>query len=223
MARFDRLTVLNTMLSDGMIPLFFHPDADTAVQIAQALVEGGSHLLEFTNRGDAAIDVFAALVRYAARNLPGLIIGAGSIEDAPTAALFIAQGANFIVGPNFNPEIARLCNRRKIPYLPGCGTVTEIAEAEESGVEIVKLFPGNTLGGPAFVKAILGPRPWTRIMPSSGVGTDEANLREWFDAGVACVGLGSGLVRSDWVRQGDYTAITQSTRDALERIRTIRG
>ncbi|MAS37970.1 MAG: bifunctional 4-hydroxy-2-oxoglutarate aldolase/2-dehydro-3-deoxy-phosphogluconate aldolase [Anaerolineaceae bacterium] len=222
MARFDRLTVYNTVLEDGMVPLFFHPDAQTASQIAGALAAGGSHLLEFTNRGDFAIEVFSALVKHAAQHLPDLIIGVGSVEDAPTAALFIAHGANFVVGPNFNPEIARLCNRRKIAYMPGCGSVTEIANAEEWGIEIIKVFPGKSVGGPDFIKNVLGPRPWSRLMPTGGVKAEEANLREWFDAGVVCVGMGSDLVRKAWIESGNYESITGLTRTTLEMIRTIR-
>ena len=222
MARFDRLTVLNTLLADGLVPLFYHGDLETAQQVAGALERGGSHILEFTNRGDFAIEVFGPLVKYCAQNYPSLIIGVGSVEDAPTAALYIAHGANFVVGPNFNAEIARLCNRRKIPYMPGCGTVTEIAVAEEWGVEIVKAFPGSSVGGPGFVKAVLGPRPWTRIMPTGGVSPDEENLRAWFEAGVACVGMGSKLVRKDWVQAGDFAAIEDNVRNTLATISAIR-
>ena len=223
MARFDRLTVLNTVLADGMVPLFFEADPQTAIRITEALYAGGSRVLEFTNRGDFAIDVFGAVVRHAAEHLPEMMIGAGSVEDAPTAALFIAQGASFIVGPNLNPELARLCNRRKIAYMPGCGTVTEIATAEEWGVEIVKVFPAGAVGGPDFIKQVLGPRPWSRMMPTGGVKNDEADLRRWFDAGVVCVGLGSDLVRKQWIASGDYDALTASTRAALDTIRAIRG
>lgn len=223
MARFDRMTVLNTLVADGLVPLFYHGNLETAQQVAGALERGGSHILEFTNRGDFAIEVFSPLIKYCAQHHPGLIIGVGSVEDAPTAALFVAHGANFVVGPNFNPEIARLCNRRKIAYMPGCGTVTEIAAAEEWGVEIVKVFPGSSVGGPGFVKAVLGPRPWTRIMPTGGVSPDEENLRAWFEAGVACVGMGSKLVRKDWVQAGDFAAIEDGVRGTLATIRAIRA
>lgn len=222
MAQHDRLTVYNTILADGMVPLFFHHDAQTAIQTAAALHAGGSHVLEFTNRGDFAIDVFSALMKHAAQHLPDFIIGIGSVEDAPTAALFIAHGANFVVGPNFNPEIARLCNRRKIAYMPGCGSVSEIATAEEYGAEIVKLFPGGSVGGPDFVKAVLGPRPWSRIMPTGGVKAEAANLKDWFSAGVCCVGMGSDLVRKAWLDSGDYAALTALTRSTLDTIRSIR-
>lgn len=223
MARFDRMMVLNTVLQDGLVPLFYHKNVETAQQVAAALAQAGGHVLEFTNRGDFAIEVFGPLVKHCGQAHPDLIIGTGSVEDAPTAAMFIAHGANFIVGPNFNVEVARLCNRRKIPYMPGCGTATEIGTAEEWGVEIVKIFPGETVGGPAFVKAVLGPRPWTRIMPTGGVSPDEKNLRAWFEAGAACVGMGSNLVRKEWVQSGDFDAIQQQTKTTLDLIRSIRG
>ncbi len=222
MARFDRLTVYTTMLADGMVPLFYHGDAAVARQVVDAIARGGARILEFTNRGDFALEVFSAVIRWAQTAHPGLIMGVGSVEDAPTAALYLAHGANFIVGPNFNPEVARLCNRRKIAYLPGCGTVTEIALAEEAGVEIVKAFPGSTLG-PDFVKAVRGPRPWTRIMPTGGVTPDEANLRAWFAAGVACVGMGSQLVRGDLIARGAYDELAELTQAALATIRAVRG
>jgi 2-dehydro-3-deoxyphosphogluconate aldolase / (4S)-4-hydroxy-2-oxoglutarate aldolase len=223
MARFDRLTVYNTMIADGMVPLYYHADVETALSIAGALARGGARTVEFTNRGDFALDVFSALVKTLAREQPQIIVGVGSIEDAPTAALFLAHGANFVVAPNFNPDVARLCNRRKIAYLPGVGSVSEIAVAEEYGVEIVKLFPAGSVGGAAFIKDVLAPRPWTRILPSGGVTTDEANLRTWFDAGAACVAMGSHLVRGEWVKAGDYAALEAATAAALATIRTVRG
>ncbi|MGQ9849054.1 MAG: bifunctional 4-hydroxy-2-oxoglutarate aldolase/2-dehydro-3-deoxy-phosphogluconate aldolase [Aggregatilineaceae bacterium] len=222
MARFDRLTVYNTMLEDGLVPLFYHSDLETAKKVAGALSAGGGRVLEFTNRGDFAIEVFVPLIKHCAQAHPTLIVGVGSVEDAPTAALFIAHGANFVVGPNFNEEVARLCNRRKIAYIPGCGSVTEIAQAEEWGAEIVKMFPGTGVGGPGFVKDVRGPRPWTRIMPTGGVSPDEANLRAWFSAGVAAVGMGSNLVRKEWVQAGDFAAIEETMRRTLALIRKIR-
>ena len=223
MARFDRLTVYNAMMSDGVLPLFNSPDAALVKGVAAALVRGGSRVMEYTNRGDYALNVFTELIQHTNKAQPDIILGVGSIEDAPTAAMYIAQGANFIVAPNFNVEVARLCNRRKIPYIPGCGSVTEIANAEEWGVEICKLFPAESLGGPEFVKAILGPRPWTRILPTGGVSPDEANLRAWFGAGVACVGMGSKLIRADWLKEGNFAAMETLVRDTLALIKTIRS
>lgn len=223
MAQFDRLTVYSTILKDGMVPLFYHHDSGVARQIVAALAAGGSHVLEFTNRGDQALEVFTDLARYCTANHPEMILGVGSVEDAPTAAIFAAHGANFIVGPNFSADLARFCNRRKLAYMPGCQTVTEIAVAEEWGAEIVKAFPGNAVGGPAFVSAVRAPRPWTRIMPTGGVSPDEANLKEWFSAGVACVGMGSNLVRKEWVNAGEFGKIQELTANTLAIIARIRN
>lgn len=223
MAQFDRLSVLNSLIAQGMMPLFYEADPARAQQVAGALARGGCRLLEFTNRGDFALDVFGDLLRYCQQKHPDLILGVGSVEDAPTAALYLAKGANFIVAPTFQEEVARLCNRRKVAYLPGCMTVNEIARAEEWGVEIVKLFPAEGLHGAQFVKSLLAPRPWTRIMPTGGVSPQEDNLRAWFGAGVACVGMGSQLIRKAWVEAGDYEALATQTRDTLALIARIRG
>jgi 2-dehydro-3-deoxyphosphogluconate aldolase/(4S)-4-hydroxy-2-oxoglutarate aldolase len=212
MAKFDRLKVLTTMIEQGVIPVFYNKDLETSKNIIKACAAGGLKLVEFTNRGDFAYYTFSSLSQYFADSNPEIILGAGSIVDAPTAAMYIGAGANFIVGPNLNPEIARLCNRRKIAYSPGCGSATEIAEAEELGVEIVKVFPGDSVGGPAFVKSMLGPCPWTRIMPTGGVDSTEESINAWFKAGVACVGMGSNLITKDLVSKGDWNGITEKAK-----------
>lgn len=222
MARFDRLTVLNRMVELGLVPVFYNGDVETAKKIIAACATGGATVIEFTNRGDFAPLVFLELNRYFAETNPDVILGVGSVIDAPTAALYIAYGANFVVGPSLNPEVARLCNRRKVAYSPGCGTATEIAAAEELGVEIVKVFPGSTVGGPAFVKSILGPCPWTRIMPTGGVNATKENITAWFSAGVTCVGIGSKLVRKDLVAAGDFDTISQKAAQVLQWIREAR-
>ena len=223
MARFTRMQVLNAILDGGLVPVFYHTDVEVAIKVAEACVAGGLSVFEFTNRGDLAPEVFKELSRYLAQEHPEIILGVGSVVDAPTAALYIAYGANFVVGPLLNPEIARLCNRRKIAYSPGCGSVTEIAQAEELGVEIVKVFPGTSVGGPEFVKSVLGPCPWTSIMPTGGVDASEASLKEWFWAGVACVGIGSKLVRKEWVVAGDWEAISNQVRQVLGWIQAARA
>jgi 2-dehydro-3-deoxyphosphogluconate aldolase/(4S)-4-hydroxy-2-oxoglutarate aldolase len=223
MARFDRLKVYNTIIEDGLVPLFYNRDKEKAKLIAKSLVNGGSRVLEFTNRGDFAIKVFPELLEDSANLFPNLIIGVGSVIDAPTAALYIAYGANFIVGPSMDEGISRLCNRRKIAYIPGCGSVNEVSRAEELGAEIVKIFPGSTVGGPEFVKALLGPMPWTKVMPTGGVTTDEENIKEWFKVGVACVGMGSNLINSKLVEEKKYNEISALTEKVLKIIKKVRG
>ncbi len=215
MARFSRLEVLNAMVAGGLVPVYYTPDVEVAAQVAAAVAAGGCRLLEFTNRGDFAPQVFAELSRRLAKDQPGLILGVGSVVDAPTAALYIASGAHFVVGPLLNPEVARLCNRRKVAYMPGCATPSEISQAEELGVEICKIFPGESVGGPDFVRAIQGPMPWTRLMPTGGVEPTPESIRAWFKAGVAAVGIGSNLVRKEWLAQGNYRAITEKVKEVL--------
>jgi len=223
MARFNRLDVLNTIVETGLIPVFYHKDVEVAKKIVAACVAGGARVAEFTNRGDFAPQVFSELSQHLAKADPKLILGVGSIVDAPTASLYIASGASFVVGPNLNPEVARLCNRRKIAYSPGCGSASEIAEAEEFGVEIVKVFPGDSVGGPEFVKSILGPCPWTRIMPTGGVSDTQESITAWFKAGVAAVGMGSNLIKKEWVEAGNYDAIAERVAQVLSWIRAVRG
>ncbi len=223
MARFDRLTVLNKMIEIGVVPVFFNRDVQTAKKIVEACSKGGAKVIEFTNRGDGAPEVFFELEKHFCKADPEVMLGVGSIIDAPTAALYIAYGANFVVGPILNEEVARICNRRKVPYSPGCGSASEISKAEELGVEIVKIFPGDSVGGPAFVKSVLAPMPWTRIMPTGGVSANEQSLTEWFKAGVACVGMGSNLITKELVEKGDFDAIARNVAEVLALVKKIRG
>ena len=223
MAKHDRMTVLNTMADIGLVPVFYHADPKTTISIIEACAEGGARVIEFTNRGDLAYKVFVEAMEHVITNDIDVILGVGSIVDAPTAALYIASGANFVVGPLLNPDVARLCNRRKVPYSPGCGSASEIAQAEELGVEIVKMFPGSEVGGPAFVKNVLGPCPWTRIMPTGGVDATRESLEAWFGAGVVCVGIGSKLLTKELLASGDYAALTAKIRETVATIKEVRG
>lgn len=219
----DRLAVLAQMIDQGVIPVFYHPDAEVCAKVIQACANGGAKAIEFTNRGDFAAHVFLDVARHFAKADPSVIMGVGSIVDAPTAGLYIANGTNFVVGPMLNPEVARLCNRRMIAYSPGCGSVTEISQAQELGCEIVKVFPGTQVGGPEFVKSVLGPMPWTKIMPTGGVDPTEASLKAWFGAGIVAAGIGSKLISQDLLDAGDYAGIEQRVRDTVALIRAIRG
>jgi 2-dehydro-3-deoxyphosphogluconate aldolase/(4S)-4-hydroxy-2-oxoglutarate aldolase len=216
MPRYTRLEVFNELLRIGLLPLFFEPDPAVAFQTALACQQGGARLVEFTNRGDFAWQAFSELERRLAKEAPGVIMGAGTIDDAPTAAMFIASGANFIVGPTFNEEIARLCNRHKVAYMPGCATVSEIATAEEWGAEICKVFPGETVGGPNFIKSVLAPRPWSRLMPTGGVSPTQESISTWIKAGAAVLGMGSNLINKARLQKGEFSAITQNIQQTLE-------
>ena len=222
MAQFSRLEVVQQMKESGMVPLFYHPDIEVAKSVLKACYDGGARLMEFTNRGDFALEIFTDLIKYALAELPGMILGVGSVTDAAAASQYMLAGANFVVTPVFREDIAIVCNRCKVLWSPGCGSLTEIATAEEMGCELVKLFPGSTYG-PGFVKAIKGPQPWTSIMPTGGVSTEEENLRGWFDAGVTCVGMGSKLISKEILANKDYNALETEVRSVLELIRKIRN
>ena len=210
------------MIQSGLVPVFYHQDLEAAKRIAKAVAGGGAKALEFTNRGEFAYTVFSELVRWCEAEIPELILGAGSILDPGTAALYVNNGANFIVGPVLNAEVAKICNRRKIAYLPGCGSASEISQAEECGVEICKVFPGAEVGGPGFVKNILAPMPWSLIMPTGGVEKTRASIEKWFKAGVACVGMGSNLIAKELVAAGDFETIAKNTAEVLQWIKEMR-
>lgn len=222
MAQYSRIEVAQVMKETGMVPLFYHPDIELGKKILKACYDGGARLMEFTARGDFAFEVFSELNKYAIHNLPGMIMGVGSITDAGAASMFMQMGANFIVTPSLREDIAIVCNRRKVLWSPGCGSLTEINKAEEIGCEIVKLFPGD-LYGPGFVKGIKGPQPWTSIMPTGGVSTDEENLKAWFQAGVTCVGIGSKLISKEILENKDYSGLEKKVRETLETISKLKN
>ena len=223
MARFSRIEVVIKMKETGMIPVFYHPQTETAQQVLKACYNGGVRVFEFTNRGDFAHEVFAELNKWAAQELPEMMLGVGSVVDAGTASLYIQLGANFVVSPVLKEEMALVCNRRKIAWSPGCGSLNDISRAEELGAEIVKIFPGSSVGGPKFVAAVKGPCPWTSIMPTGGVEPTEENLKAWFNSGVACVGMGSNLFPKDVIAAKDWGKITELCRNALEIIKKVKN
>lgn len=221
MAKYNKSEVLSTIRETGLVPVFYHADAQTARQVLKACYDGGIRVFEFANRGDFAQEVFGELVKFASAELPGMIVGIGSVVDAPTAALYIQLGANFVVGPLFNPAIAPVCNRRLIPYCAGCGTVSEVGIAQEAGCDLCKVFPGDVLG-PAFVKGLRAPMPWSQIMVTGGVKPEKENLEAWFKAGATCVGMGSNLFPKDAIAAGDWDRIAGLCRSALEIIKQVR-
>ena len=222
MARFNKMQVLDAIVSTGMVPVYYNKDVEIAKQVVKACYEGGVRAFEFTNRGDFAHEVFAELIKFATKECPDLVLGVGSIVDAGTASLYLQLGANFIVGPLFNPEIAKVCNRRLVPYTPGCGSVSEIGFAQEVGCDLCKIFPAGNVGGPSFVKNIKAPMPWSMIMATGAVEPTEENLSAWFKAGVTCVGMGSKLFPKEMIAAGNWEAISTLCRDALATIKKYR-
>lgn len=221
MARFTRIEVAQKMAEQGMVPLFYDPDLEVCKQLVTACYIGGARLLEFTNRGDYAHEVFGELNKFCIKELPEMILGVGSITDQGTASLYLQLGANFIVSASLRKDVALVCNRRKILYSPGCGTLTEIGQAEELGCEVVKLFPGS-IYGPDFIKAIRGPQPWTSIMPTGGVSPAFENLKKWFNAGAYCVGMGSKLMVKGEAGDFNFKEIEALTKKTLKYIKEIR-
>ncbi|MFY0688413.1 MAG: bifunctional 4-hydroxy-2-oxoglutarate aldolase/2-dehydro-3-deoxy-phosphogluconate aldolase [Cyclobacteriaceae bacterium] len=222
MARFTRIEVALQMKESGIVPVFYHKDVDICKKVLKACYDGGVRVFEFTNRGDYAHEVFGELNKYAAAELPEMILGVGSVVDAGTTSLYLQLGANFIVSPILNPDMAKACNRRKVAWSPGCGSLTEISYAEELGAEVVKIFPGSQVGGPGFVKAVNGPFPWTSIMPTGGVTPEPDNLKKWFEAGVHCVGMGSQLITKDVIADGNYDKLVSLVKTAVATVKEIR-
>lgn len=221
MARFDKLKVISQAETTGLVPVFYNSDLTLSKEVLKACYKGGIRVFEFTNRGDFAHEVFAQLSHYAATELPDMILGAGSIVDSATAAIYIQEGANFIVGPLFNPQIAKICNRRRVAYIPGCGTVSEVGAAQEAGCDVCKVFPGDVLG-PAFVKGLKAPMPWSKLLITGGVKPEEDNLKAWFKAGASCVGMGSNLFPKETIASQDWDEVSRKCALSLKIIAEVR-
>lgn len=215
--KFDKIAVLQKMGATRVVPVFYHKDAEVAKQVVKACYEGGVRAFEFTNRGDFAHEVFASVMKFVRQECPELALGVGSVVDAPTAVLYMQMGADFVVGPLFNPEVAKVCNRRSVPYTPGCGTVSEVGQAQEMGCDLIKVFPGDVLG-PKFVKGLMAPMPWTKLMVTGGVEPTAENLSEWKKAGVYCVGMGSKLFPKDKVEAQDWAYISDKCKESIQRL-----
>lgn len=225
MTRIGAIEVLATIKKLGLVLVFYHQALETAKRVARAYYDGGGRVLEFTNRGAGACQVFAELYQWCVANSPGLILGVGSVEDSETAMQYVNAGAQFVVGPVLDEQTARRCHQRGVPYCPGCGSATELKEAQALGCLLVKDFPGDCVGGPAFAKAILGPRPWTDMMITGGVKATWESIKEWFELGkVAAVGIGSDIVNEKVLAGSNFEdAIAAKTAEVLGWIREARG
>ena len=221
MAQYSRIQVINKIMELRMVPLFYHSDFQVAKNILQACYNGGARLIEFTNRADFAIEVFSKLIKFASKELPGMIVGIGSVTDSAAASQYMLLGANFVVTPVLREDIAIVCNRRKVLWIPGCGSLSEIAKAEEMGCEFIKLFPGNVYG-PDFIKSVKAPQPWSSIMPTGGVSIEKSNLLGWFKGGADCVGLGSQLISKEVLINQDFKKLEKNVLDTIQFIQKIK-
>ena len=223
MGKKSRIEVAILMRETAVVPLYYNPESEVCKKVIRACYDGGLKIFEFTNRGAFAHEVFGELVKWAADELPDLVLGVGSVVDAGTSSIYIQMGAAFVVSPLLNEDMAKVCNRRKVLWMPGCATVSEISKAEELGAEVVKVYPAQLLGGPAFIKAIKGPCPWTCLMPSGGVSPTAENLKEWFDAGAFCVGMGSNLITKEIIREQNFDLLKKKTEEVVAIVKKIRG
>ena len=221
MAKFDKYAVMAKIAAAPMVPVFYHSDVEVCKNVIRACYAGGVRAFEFTNRGDFAHEIFSQLSKWVLHECPDLVLGIGSIIDAPTAALYLQLGANFVVGPLFNKDIALVCNRRSIPYCPGCLTPTEVGMAQEAGCDFIKIFPGDVVGT-NLIKGLLAPMPWTKLMVTGGVAPEKDNLTQWFNAGVFCVGMGSKLFPSDKIKANDWAYITNKCDECFQTIRACK-
>ena len=223
MAIFSRSEVIEKFIQSGLVPLFYHQELETVKEVVKSCYEGGARIFEFTNRGDFAHEIFSELKKYVSQNLPDLILGVGTVLDAQTASIYLQLGSNFVISPILNKEIGSVCHRRKVLWMPGCATFTEISNAESLGAEIIKIFPANLLGGPDFIKSIKAPCPWISMMPSGGISPTEESMGPYFHAGAVCVGIGSNLITKEIVRNNDFSQLKNNVRSAFEIIKKIRN
>ncbi|GEM_PF-7250 len=224
MANFYKSEVVTAMREQSLVPVFYHADKETVLGIIGACVKGGSRLVEFTNRGEGAADLFGELIKVCRKQYPGLMVGVGSVRDEITAGIYIGKGADFVVGPTFNPKVSEICNRLGVSYSPGCGTASEINNAEAAGSEIIKVFPGGEVGGPAFFKAVHGPAARTQMMPTGGVEGSAESIYGWLVKGkAAALGIGSELIRKEHVAKKDFAAMEANVRRVLGIIQAVKS
>jgi 2-dehydro-3-deoxyphosphogluconate aldolase/(4S)-4-hydroxy-2-oxoglutarate aldolase len=213
--------VLNLIVEQRILPLYFHSDSEISIQILKALYHAGIRIVEYTNRGENAVANFAQLRKMADGELPGLQLGIGTIKNKKEASGFIKKGADFIISPGVVEEVAELADKKGLTWIPGCLTPTEIILAERLGAGLVKLFPGSLLG-PSYIAAIKEIFPDLLFMPTGGVETNEENIRSWFNGGACAVGLGSKLISKSLVDKKDFAGIELLTKQMLQVARNLK-
>ncbi len=221
MGKNSRQAVQQSIIDQGIVPVFNHDNLATALRVVKACYKGGMRVFEWTNRGHRAVELFPKLIKTIRQDCPDLHLGVGSIVDDKTAVRYIGFGADFLVSPILDPDLSAIAREHKMLWIPGCGTATEIHQAQKWGAGLVKVFPGDVLG-PGFVKSVLAPMPWSMIMPTAGVTTDRDNLSSWFAAGVKCVGIGSKLLTPQLIKEGAELKLQKQIEALLGLVREIR-
>lgn len=218
----DKKLVSDKIVQQGILPLYFNANETVSVEILKAIYKAGIRAVEYTNRGDAALNNFRKLVEVKNNEMPEMLLGVGTIKTLQQAESYMNAGADFMVSPGLIPEVVDHANSKNIFYAPGCMTPSEIIAAENKGMAFIKLFPGNLLG-PEFVSSIKEIFPKLLFMPTGGVDTTKENLEAWFKSGVCAVGMGSKLISKKLMEQKDYAAIEKSTTQVLEMIQQIKS
>ncbi len=213
--------IADVIITQGMLPLYFNASEEVSIDVLKAIYSAGVKAVEYTNRGDAALNNFKKMVAVRNASMPGLLLGVGTIKNMQHATDYLAAGADFLVSPGFVPDVAAHCVANDIFYAPGCMTPSEIIAAENSGIGFIKLFPGNLLG-PDFLTGIKDIFPKLLFMPTGGVDTTRENIEGWFKAGVSAVGMGSKLISKRLMEARDYATIEKTTKEVLELISTIK-
>jgi 2-dehydro-3-deoxyphosphogluconate aldolase/(4S)-4-hydroxy-2-oxoglutarate aldolase len=217
---FSRSQIITSMSTTGVIPMFYHGEPAVALKIMEAVYTGGARVIEFTNRGPNAFEVFKAMLKEAEK-YPGLLIGIGTVLDMKTTERYIKAGADFIISPIVSTEVAETCTKNDKMWIPGAATPTEIHIAKELGAEIIKIFPASVLG-PGFVSAVLPTMPELKLMVTGGVEPTQASLSTWFRTGIVCAGMGSQLITKEILSKGDWALLRHKVSDSIEIIRQIR-
>lgn len=202
------------LLEQKLLPLYYHESAEVSIAVLKALYEGGVRIVEYTNRGEAALENFAVLRKIVDKEMRDLQLGIGTVKSKKQARKYIDAGADFIVAPSINEEVGELASEAKLLWIPGCMTPTEIATAENAGAEVVKIFPGNLLG-PSYINSIKDLFPGLKFIVTGGVEAEEKNLKAWFDSGVAGVGMGSKLISKKIIENKDYEGLKAAAINAL--------
>jgi 2-dehydro-3-deoxyphosphogluconate aldolase/(4S)-4-hydroxy-2-oxoglutarate aldolase len=213
--------IADAIIAQGILPLYFNPSEEVSLEVLKAIYRAGIKAVEYTNRGEAALSNFKKMVALRNADMPGLLLGVGTIKNMQHAKDYLSAGANFLVSPGFVPDVAAHCVANDIFYAPGCMTPTEIIAAENAGIGFIKLFPGNMLG-PEFLSGIKDIFPKLLFMPTGGVDTTRENIEGWYKAGVCAVGMGSKLISKKLMETKDYATIEEETRKVLDLIATIK-